>query len=189
MRISGPAPLEVDGPGQARYSVFAIRNSRLPNSTTMSQPVLRPQDAVILAKLLTYGGRRPPLAHVAADLSISASEVHAGLKRLACSAGGHSRPPRSRGRRGVLRPRSEVHIPRKTRRGHPWIAYVVRGAAARSSNHQRLGATACLALPGGRPPRTHARTVVQNRSRRRTQGLELVRAAGPSGRGARRPRA
>ena len=51
----------------------------------MSQPVLRPQDAVILAKLLSYGGRRPPLAHVAADLSISASEVHAGLKRLACS--------------------------------------------------------------------------------------------------------
>ena len=49
----------------------------------MVQPALRPQDAVVLAKLLVYNGPRPPLAQVAVDLSISASEVHAALKRLA----------------------------------------------------------------------------------------------------------
>jgi DNA-binding Lrp family transcriptional regulator len=48
----------------------------------MSQPALRPQDVVVLAKLLAYGGFRPPMAEIAADLSISASEVHAALKRL-----------------------------------------------------------------------------------------------------------
>ena len=49
----------------------------------MGQPVLRPQDVVVLAKLLTYKSRRPPLAQVAVDLAISASEIHAALKRLA----------------------------------------------------------------------------------------------------------
>lgn len=36
----------------------------------------------MLAKLLAYGGARPPIATVGAELSISASEVHAALKRL-----------------------------------------------------------------------------------------------------------
>src|SRR5688572_2723896 len=58
------------------HSRFAIREYR------MSQPALRPQDVVVLAKLLAYGGSRPSMAEVAADLSISASEVHAALKRL-----------------------------------------------------------------------------------------------------------
>jgi hypothetical protein len=48
----------------------------------MSQPALRPQDVVVLAKLLAYGGLRPSMAEVGVDLSISASEVHAALKRL-----------------------------------------------------------------------------------------------------------
>lgn len=51
----------------------------------MSQPSLRPQDVLVLAKLLSYGGRRPPMAQIGADLSISSSEVHAALKRLALS--------------------------------------------------------------------------------------------------------
>ncbi len=51
----------------------------------MSQPTLRPQDVVVLTKLLAYGGRRPPMAQIAMDLSISSSEVHAALKRLAAS--------------------------------------------------------------------------------------------------------
>ena len=49
----------------------------------MGQPALKPQDAVVLAKLFTYQDRRPPLAQVAVDLVISASEIHAALKRLA----------------------------------------------------------------------------------------------------------
>jgi hypothetical protein len=51
----------------------------------MSQPTLRPQDVVVLAKLLAYRGRRPPMAQIGVDLSISSSEVHAALKRLALS--------------------------------------------------------------------------------------------------------
>ena len=48
----------------------------------MKQESLRPQDILVLAKLLSYGGNRPPMARIAHDLSISASEVHAALKRL-----------------------------------------------------------------------------------------------------------
>ena len=48
----------------------------------MSQPSLRPQDVLVLAKLLTYGGIRPPMSQMGAELSISPSEVHGALKRL-----------------------------------------------------------------------------------------------------------
>jgi hypothetical protein len=40
------------------------------------------QDIVVLAKLVSYGGRRPPIAQVAVDLSLSSSQVHLSLKRL-----------------------------------------------------------------------------------------------------------
>lgn len=39
----------------------------------------------MLAKLLSYPGPRPPLAQIGADLVLSASEVHAALKRLTAS--------------------------------------------------------------------------------------------------------
>jgi len=40
------------------------------------------QDIVVLAKLVSYGGARPPIAQVAGDLALSPSQVHASLKRL-----------------------------------------------------------------------------------------------------------
>lgn len=40
------------------------------------------QDVVVLAKLVSYGGSRPPIAQVAGDLALSSSQVHASLKRL-----------------------------------------------------------------------------------------------------------
>jgi hypothetical protein len=40
------------------------------------------QDVVVLAKLVSYGGGRPPIAQVASDLALSPSQVHASLKRL-----------------------------------------------------------------------------------------------------------
>jgi DNA-binding Lrp family transcriptional regulator len=43
---------------------------------------LLPQDVLVLAKLVSYGGRRPSMAQVAADLGLSPSQVHASLKRL-----------------------------------------------------------------------------------------------------------
>ena len=51
----------------------------------MTQPSLRPQDVLVLAKLLAYQGPRPPMAQMSVDLSISSSEVHVALKRLALS--------------------------------------------------------------------------------------------------------
>ena len=51
----------------------------------MTQSSLRPQDVLILVKLLSYGGRRPPMAQMGLQLSISSSEVHAALKRLVLS--------------------------------------------------------------------------------------------------------
>lgn len=50
------------------------------------------QDVVVLAKLVTYGGRRPSIAQLGADLSLSASQVHLSLKRLERS---HLIEPRS----------------------------------------------------------------------------------------------
>jgi hypothetical protein len=47
----------------------------------MSQGLL-PQDVVVLAKLVCYGGDRPSIAQVGADLSLSPSQVHQSLKRL-----------------------------------------------------------------------------------------------------------
>lgn len=47
----------------------------------MAQALL-PQDVLVLAKLVTYGGKRPPMAQMATDLSLSPSQVHASLKRL-----------------------------------------------------------------------------------------------------------
>jgi hypothetical protein len=40
------------------------------------------QDVVVLAKLVSYGGERPPIAQVAGDVALSPSQVHASLKRL-----------------------------------------------------------------------------------------------------------
>jgi hypothetical protein len=40
------------------------------------------QDVVVLAKLVSYRGTRPPIAQLAVDLSLSPSQVHSALKRL-----------------------------------------------------------------------------------------------------------
>ena len=43
---------------------------------------LKPQDMVVALKLCTYRSSRPPFSQVAFDLAMSASEVHAAVKRL-----------------------------------------------------------------------------------------------------------
>lgn len=43
--------------------------------------ILKPQDVVVALKLLGYDSRRPPLAQIARELSLSSSEVHAAIKR------------------------------------------------------------------------------------------------------------
>ena len=42
---------------------------------------LKPQDVVVLIKLLEYGENRPPYAQIAEELFLSASEVHAAVQR------------------------------------------------------------------------------------------------------------
>jgi hypothetical protein len=42
---------------------------------------LKPQDVVVLLKLLEYGPKRPPYAEIARDLFLSVSEVHASVQR------------------------------------------------------------------------------------------------------------
>jgi DNA-binding Lrp family transcriptional regulator len=43
--------------------------------------VLKPQDVVVVLKLVGYGEGRPSFAQIASDLSMSPSEVHAAVKR------------------------------------------------------------------------------------------------------------
>jgi len=42
---------------------------------------LKPQDVVVLVKLLEYKDRRPPYTQIAQELFLSASEVHAAVRR------------------------------------------------------------------------------------------------------------
>ena len=42
---------------------------------------LKPQDVVVLIKLLEYGDKRPPFAQIAEQLFLSVSEVHAAVQR------------------------------------------------------------------------------------------------------------
>lgn len=51
----------------------------------MPHPSLRPQDVVVLVKLLGYERGRPSMAQIGLDLALSGSEVHAALNRLAAS--------------------------------------------------------------------------------------------------------
>lgn len=43
---------------------------------------LEPQDIMVVLKLCSYPRKRPPIAMVAADLTMSPSEIHAAIKRL-----------------------------------------------------------------------------------------------------------
>lgn len=44
--------------------------------------VLKPQDVVVVAKLLGYKDFKPPIAELAASLALSPSEVHNSIRRL-----------------------------------------------------------------------------------------------------------
>jgi hypothetical protein len=46
---------------------------------------LKPQDVAVVLKLCLYGSRRPPYSHIALDLLMSPSEVHAAVKRAEAS--------------------------------------------------------------------------------------------------------
>lgn len=52
--------------------------------------VLKPQDVVVVVKLLGYRDFKPPLAQISAELALSPSEVHNALRRLRASRLIHS---------------------------------------------------------------------------------------------------
>lgn len=47
--------------------------------------VLKPQDIVVVLKLLGFSAKRPPLSQIAQELCLSVSEVHAAVKRAQSS--------------------------------------------------------------------------------------------------------
>jgi len=51
----------------------------------MTHMVLKPQDIVVVLKLSEFEGRRPPFAKIAEELYMSASEVHAAVRRAQVS--------------------------------------------------------------------------------------------------------
>ena len=64
------------------YSTFANREYRISMRRPInSQVVLKPQDLVVLLKLLLLGDQRRSFAELAAELSMSASEVHGSVNR------------------------------------------------------------------------------------------------------------
>jgi DNA-binding Lrp family transcriptional regulator len=60
---------------------FAIRESRMQNEGM----ALKPQDVYVVLKLVAAGLRRAPYSHLAFELVMSASEVHASVKRAQAS--------------------------------------------------------------------------------------------------------
>lgn len=61
---------------------------------------LKPQDVVVLIKLLEYGERGPPYAQITEELYLSASEVHAAVQRAR--------------RARLLGPSESVEVPNKS---------------------------------------------------------------------------
>ena len=65
-------------------AIFFIRESRIENILKRQinpQVVLKPQDLVVLLKLLVIGDQRRSFAELSAELSMSASEVHGSVGR------------------------------------------------------------------------------------------------------------
>jgi hypothetical protein len=58
-------------------ALFAIRELRIYNGGM----ALKPQDIVVLVKLLEFDDKRPPYSQIAKELFLSASEVHASVQR------------------------------------------------------------------------------------------------------------
>ncbi len=55
--------------------------ARIANSEDYQLKILRPQDVVVVLKLLKSGSKRPTYAQLANDLFMSPSEVHASIRR------------------------------------------------------------------------------------------------------------
>ena len=135
---------------------------------------LLPQDVVVLAKLVSYGGGRPPIAQVAGDLALSPSQVHASLKRLERSRlidHSDGQTPLEGGRR-VSDPRREIRVSGSARRGHPWHADGARGFSAerpdRGERRPAAGVAGCGRARYAAPRSSHC-----TRPRRKPPGRTL----------------
>ena len=67
---------------RAKGLKVCIRYSRIANNEwSFTVMTLKPQDIVVLLKLLKAGDKRPTYARLAVDLYMSPSEVHASIRR------------------------------------------------------------------------------------------------------------
>ncbi len=68
----------------------------MPAPASNPQPVLRPQDVVVLLRLFLADEQPPSYANLAAELSLTASETHASVQRLLAAQlvykGPHGKP-------------------------------------------------------------------------------------------------
>lgn len=76
------------------------RKSLVARSSSNPQPVLRPQDLLVLLRLALEPGSPPSYAALAAELGLTASETHAAVQR---SVGANLAHKRADGRASVVR--------------------------------------------------------------------------------------
>lgn len=63
----------------------AVTHSQFANCEYNRVVALKSQDVYVVLKLVSAGSRRAPYAQLARELEMSASEVHAGIKRAQAS--------------------------------------------------------------------------------------------------------
>lgn len=85
-RLPHTPPEAAARPNRLQRSIFAIREQRispptLARSPSNPQPVLRPQDLVVLLRLALDQGPAPTYAALGAELGMTASEAHAAVER------------------------------------------------------------------------------------------------------------
>jgi hypothetical protein len=92
-------------------------------SKTNPQIVLRPQDVVVLMRLSLVEGQAPSYAALAAELGLTASEIHAGIERATAA----QLARKAAGRPAVVREALRMFVQHGARYGFP----ATRGEATR----------------------------------------------------------
>ena len=91
--VDAPRPIANFSPiAYIRYSRIANTGSVVAGSKSNPQVVLRPQDLVVLLRLALERGPAPAYAALAADLGMTASEVHGAVERAVIAQLAHKDP-------------------------------------------------------------------------------------------------
>src|SRR5271163_4582014 len=94
---------------------------------------LKPQDVYVVLKLVADGSRRAPYSHLALELVMSPSEVHASVRRAQASGvtsrSGVRKSSKPRGPGRVSYSRAEVRVSGGTRGSYAGSCNLVWGSA------------------------------------------------------------